>query len=93
VEFILTQEIIKEGEGSTQGYDAAGGIFYSKDAETATKLLELDTTEIRTIREVFEDRNTGKEGEVTLEGALVPDTIMGWSGWALTANSGRCPGE
>ncbi|MGZ4870229.1 MAG: hypothetical protein ACXV2F_07745 [Halobacteriota archaeon] len=94
VEFILTQEIIKEGESPTRGYHAVDGIFYSKDAETATKLLEqLDNAEIRTIRGVFEDRNSGKEGEVTLEGVLFPDIIIGWSGWAFTANSGRCPGQ
>ncbi|MGZ4892289.1 MAG: hypothetical protein ACXV2B_08570 [Halobacteriota archaeon] len=94
VEFILTQEIIKEGETPTPGYHAVDGIFYSKDAETATKLLEqLDNAEIRTIRGVFEDRNSGKEGEVTLEGVLFPDIIIGWSGWAFTANSGRCPGQ
>ena len=94
VEFILTQEIIKEGEGLTRGYHAVDGIFYPKDAKTATKLLEqLDTFEIRTIRGVFEDRNTGKEGEVTLEGVLFPDIIIGWSGWPFTATSGRCPGQ
>ncbi|MGZ4864407.1 MAG: hypothetical protein ACXV5H_09230 [Halobacteriota archaeon] len=92
VEFVLTQEITKDGEDPTPGYRAVQGIFYTKDAQTATKLLQqLDTAEIRTIRGVFEDRNTGREGEVTLEGVLFPDIIIGWSGWHFTANSGKCP--
>jgi hypothetical protein len=93
VEFILTQEIIKEGESPTRGYQAVDGIFYSKDAETATKLLERSTPQKFERCGAFEDRNTGKEGEVTLEGVLFPDIIVGWSGWAFTANSGRCPGQ
>jgi hypothetical protein len=98
VDFVFTQEIMvartKDGEGRTPGYRAVEGIFYPKDAETATKLLQqLDTAEIRTIRGVFEDRNTGREGEVTLEGVLFPDIIIGWSSWAFTANSGKCPGQ
>jgi len=93
VDFVLTQEITKDGEGPTPGYHAVQGIFYTKDAATATKLLQqLDTEEIRTIRGVFEDRNTGREGEVTLEGVLFPSIMIGWSGWTFTANSGRCPG-
>ena len=92
VEFVLTQEITKDGENPTPGYRAVQGIFYTKDAQTATKLLQqLDNAEIRTIRGVFEDRDTGREGEVTLEGVLFPDIIIGWSGWHFTANSGKCP--
>ena len=84
----------KDGVGRTPGYHAITGVFYPKDSETATKLLrQLDTVEIRTIRGVFEDRNTGKEGEVTLDGVLFPDIIIGWSSWAFTANSGTCPGQ
>jgi hypothetical protein len=48
VDFVLTQEITKDGEGPTPGYHAVQGIFYTKDAETATKLLQqLDNAEIR----------------------------------------------
>jgi hypothetical protein len=96
VDFVMRQEIMvshtKNGVARTPGYHAVEGIFYPKDAETATKLLQqLDTAEIRTIRGVFEDRNTGREGEVTLDGVLFPDIIIGWSDWAFTANSGKCP--
>jgi|GEM_PF-970859 len=94
VDFVLTQETTKDDEGPTPRYHAVDGIFYPKDAETATKLLkQLDNAEIRTIREVFEDRNTRREGEVTLEGVLFPSIIIGWSRWSFTANSGRCPGQ
>ena len=94
VDFVLTQETTKDDEGPTPRYHAVDGIFYPKDAKTATKLLkQLDNAEIRTIREVFEDRNTRREGEVTLEGVLFPSIIIGWSRWSFTANSGRCPGQ
>ena len=94
VDFVITQETTKDDEGPTPRYHAVDGIFYPKDAETATKLLkQLDNAEIRTIREVFEDRNTRREGEVTLEGVLFPSIIIGWSRWSFTANSGRCPGQ
>jgi hypothetical protein len=98
VDFVITQEIItgetKDGPYAVPSLKTLTGMFYPKDAATATTLLQqLDTFEIRTIRGVFEDRNTGKEGQVTLEGVLFPSIIIGWSSWAFTANSGSCPGQ
>lgn len=71
VDFVVRQEIImshtQDSVGGTLGYQSIEGFFYPKDAETATKLLQqLDTMEICTILGIFEDRNTGREGEVTL---------------------------
>jgi hypothetical protein len=84
----------KDGPYSTPSFRKLSGMFYPKDAETATKLLEqLDTFEIRTISGTFKDKNSGKEGEVVLEGVLFPSIIVGWSYWAFTANSGTCPGR
>jgi hypothetical protein len=98
VDFVVRQEIvdtgIKHGAVRTPGRHSIEGVFYPKDAKTSTKLIQqLDTAEIRTICGIFEDRNTGREGEVTLEGVLFPSILIGWSSWTFTANSGRCPGE
>jgi hypothetical protein len=98
VEFVVRQEIIEsrteEGAVTTPGHHRIGGVCYPKDAKTSAKLLQqLDTVEIRTISGIFEDRNTGREGEVTLDGVLFPSILIGWSSWTFTANSGRCPGE
>ena len=98
VKFVVRQEMIesraKEGAVMTPGHHSVEGVFYPKDAKTSTKLVQqLDTVEIRTISGIFEDRNTGREGEVTLEGVLFPSILIGWSSWTFTANLGRCPGE
>jgi hypothetical protein len=98
VEFVVRQQVIesrtKEGAVATPGHHRIEGVFFPKDAKTSAKLVQLlDNVEIRTISGMFEDRNTGREGEVRLEGVLFPSILIGWSSWTFTANSGRCPGE